>query len=230
MPAAIGDFGRVDLLRRFKDLAGLADASELDDDDDIYPMLSDGQLEVTRLLAAPCHKSMYQAPTAMTSTDGGYTFYFGASPVDATKKLLPMGWVQISPRLNDFIGDGFSGWQEGVDYLGEGDRIRIPGNRTYSGTLYARFVPTPPPITSAVDPILRPPEINELTVIKAVEQFAEDGNVNPDLAARMERKWAKKFPIWCHTLKKQFKGGGAMVDPSRWYLYVNLGSGSGFSA
>lgn len=230
MPAAIGDYGRVDLLRRFKDLAGLADGSEIDDDDDIYPLLSDAQLIVTRELAARCCKSLYGAPSLMSTADSGATYTFGASPIDATKKLLPLGWVQISPRLNDFTGDYFTGWQEGVDYLGESDRIRIPANRRYAGTLYARFVPTPPPITAAVDPILRPPEIGELTVIKAVELFAEQGDVSPKLAERMERKWAKSFPIWCHTLKKQFRGGGAMVDPARWYLNVNLGSGSGFTA
>lgn len=227
---ANGDFGRVDLLRRFKDEAGLAEASELDATSDIYPLLSDGQLETTRELAARCYKSLYGAPSAMTSTDGGYTWYFGASPVDATKKLLPLGWVQISPRLSSFIGDGFNGWVEGVDYLGEGDRIRIPGNRTYSGTLYARFVPTPPPITASVDAILRPPEINILTVYKAVEQWAGQGNVRPELVKRMQDKWARAFPIWCHTLKKQYRGGGAMVDPNRWYLNINVGSGSGFSA
>lgn len=228
-----GDFGRADLLRRFKLEAGLADASDLDDDDDIYPMLSDGQLITTRRLAARAYKAFYQAPQAMTSTDGGSTFYFGASPVDATKKLLPLGWVQISPSLRAFSGDTFAGWVEGRDYLGEGDRIRIPGNRTYSGTLYARFVPTPPPITSAVDPILRPPEVNELTVIAAVEEFAGQGNVNPDLVDRMQRKWADKFPLWCHTFKAMHKSspGSGMIDPSRWYFYTSdLGGGNGFSA
>ena len=49
--ASNGDFGHADLLRRFKNEAGLADASELDDTLDIYPLLSDGQLVTNRELA-----------------------------------------------------------------------------------------------------------------------------------------------------------------------------------
>lgn len=229
----IGDFSSADLLRRFKNEAGLADASELSDADDIYPLLSDGQLIVTRELAARAYKAFYQAPTAMTSTDGGYTWYYGTSPVDATKKLLPLGWVQISPRANAFVGDAFSGWVEGREYLGEGDHIRIAGARTYAGTLYARFVPTPPPITALVAPILRPPEVGELTVIKAVEEFAGQGNTRPDLVERTQAKWKAKFPLWCHTFKAMHRGGGSgMIDPARWYLYTgaDLGGGNGFTA
>lgn len=230
MTAAIGDFGRVDLLRRWKNEAGVADASELSDTDDIYPYLSDGQIETARYLAMRAWEAFAQAPQAMTSTDGGYTFYYGASPIDATKKLVPLGKVQIARSLSDFVGIGFAGWQEGIDYLPEGDRIRIPANRTYSGSLYARFVPTPPPITSAVDAILRPPEINLLTVYKAVELYADQGNTNPALADRMALKFAKAAPSWLHTLKSSHRNGSAMASPNRWYLYVNQGSGSGFSA
>lgn len=230
MTAAIGDFGRVDLLRRFKNEAGLADANELDDDDDIYPLLSDGQVETARELAMRAWEAFAQAPQAMTSTDGGKTWYFGASPIDATKKLVPLGKVQIARRLADFVGTGFAGWMEGIDYLPEGDHIRIPGNRSYSGTLYARFVPTPPPINATTDAILHPPEVNLLTVYKAVELWADQGNVNTALSDRMQQKWAKAFPSWCHTFKSAHRNGSGMVDPGRWYLYVNLGSGSGFTA
>lgn len=227
-----GDFGRVDLLRRFKNEAGLADASEIDDTNDIYPLLSDGQLITNRELALRAAKAFYQAPVAMSSTDGGFTFYFGVSPVDATKKLLPLGWVQISPTLSSFTGDSFAGWQEGRDYVNEGVRIRIPGNRSYAGTLYARFVPTPPPITAAVDPILLPPEVNALTVYKAVELWAGQGDVKPSLVARMEAKWAKEWPSWCSTFKRMHPGNGSSYDPARWYLYTggDMGGKLGFGA
>lgn len=230
MTAAIGDFGRVDLLRRWKNEAGVADASELSDTDDIYPFLSDGQIETARYLSLRAWEAFAQAATAMTSTDGGLTFTYGASPIDATKKLVPLGKVQIARTLSAFTGASFAGLKENVDYLPEGDRIRMPGNRAYSGTLYARFVPTPPPINATTDAILRPPEINLLTVYKAVELYADQGNTNPALADRMALKFAKAAPSWVHTFKASHRNGSGMADPALWYRNVNLGSGSGFSA
>lgn len=229
---ANGDFGRADLLRRFKLEAGLADASELDDNNDLYPLLSDGQLQTTRELAARAPKPFYQAPVQMVTADGGFTFSFGASPVDPTKNVLPMGWVQISPRQNAFSGDSFVGWKEGREFINEGTKIRIAGNRSWSGVLWTRFVATPPPITAAVDPILHPPEVNELTVYRAVELWAGQGNVRPDLIERMQDKWARAFPVWCLTFKKMHPGNGYAYDPARWWLWAggDLGGKLGFGA
>lgn len=227
-----GDYGSADCLRRFKNEAGLADANELDDAADLYPLLADAQEEVIRELAArgDVVKALYQAPTTLTAATDRKTFTFGVDPNNPLENAMPLGWVQISTRLSAFSGDTFIGWREGYDFIAEGNRIRLTSDRSYSGTLYARWVPTPPRLTSAVAPILRPAQARELIVYKAIIAFGRQGAVRPDLVAAAQANWAQKFPIWCLTYRKQYKGGGALNDPSLWYLHGDLGKGQGFTA
>lgn len=211
--------------------AGLAAANELDDTTELYPMLADAQETVIRKIAAHGgYKALYNAPSAMSSADGGYTWTFGAHPTLASSFIMPLGWVQISPRSTAFVGDLFNGWVEGREYLGEGDRIRIAGARNWTGSLYARFVTTPPRLSATQEPILRMIEARELIPIQSVWDWALQGNVNPALASAMEKKWNAKFPIHMLSIKKAFRGGGGLLDPARWYLNSDLGRGSGFSA
>lgn len=227
-----GDYGSADLLRRFKADAGLADATELDDATDLYPLLADAQEETIRELAArgDVVKALYQAPAALTPAADRKTFTFGVDPNNGAENILPMGWVQISTRLSAFSGDSFVGWREGVDFISEGTRIRIPSDHAYSGTLYGRWVPTPPRITAAVASIIRPAQARELIVCKAIIAFGRQGAVAPALVAAAQANWAQKFPIWCLTYKKQFKGGGGLTDPALWYLNPDMGSSQGFTA
>lgn len=213
----MADFDSEDLLDRFKDEAGLPEASEYTDTQ-LYRRLSDGQRAVIREIAARYPKCLYQAPAALTPSGDRTTFTFGADPNDPTRDIMPIGTVQIASSLSAFSGDTFAGWVEGIDFLDEGTRIRIPAGRSWSGTLYGRWVPTPPSISDSVQPILLPAEARVLIVTKAVELFAGEGDQHAELAARMERRWAKDFPVWMLTFRKRFQGGGALVDPARWWL------------
>lgn len=207
-----------DVLRRFKREAGLADSNEEDDSIDLYPILTTAESEVIREIAIRYPACLYnqQGPTALTPSADRKTFSFG---VDGNgNDILPMGWVQISPRLSAFSGDDSYYWREGYDFLDEGTRIRMPSDRSYSGALYGRWIPTPPNITALVNPVLNPADARDLIVIKAVESWAAEGNIRPDLVDRMEKQWAKKFPVWMLTFRRRFRGGGALTDPGRWYL------------
>lgn len=204
---------------RFMKEAGLQDANELDDEADICGALSRAQSTVFQLIAQRYPKALYQAAKAMIRAADGKTFKFGEDGNGNT--IVPLGYVQIATTLRAFTGErAFVGWVEDRDFLDEGDHIRIPGDRTWSGTLYARFVPTPPVIsfTNATEPILIPADARELIVIQAVMDWAGEGNQRPDLVDRMEKKWSNKFPSWMLTFKKRYRSGGALLDPARWYF------------
>lgn len=209
-----------DLLRRFKREAGLPDSNEENDTTDLYPILSTAQSEVIREIGVRYPACLYnqQGPTALTASADRKTFTFGND--GNGNPILPLGWVQISPRLTAFSGDDAYLWREGLDFLDEGTRIRLPSDRAYSGTLYGRWIPTPPNITSLVNPVLQPADARDLILIKGVESWAGEGNVRPDLVAAMERKWTKQFPVWMLTFRRRFRGGGALRDPALWYLYA----------
>jgi hypothetical protein len=206
-------------VNRFKAEAGLQDANELDEEDDICPALSRGQSTVFQLIAQRYPKALYQAPKAMIPSADGTTFRYGDD--QNGNAIVAMGYVQIAPRLSAFSGDrAFVGWREDIDFLDEGDRIRIPSGRSYAGPLYARFVPTPPVISidTQTDPILKPADARELIVIQAVKEWAGEGNQRPDLVQGMKTKWADKFPSWMLTFRTRFRNGGALYDPARWYF------------
>lgn len=219
----MADWDPADLKRRFLDAAGIENASELDDDVDIYPLLADGQEEVFRLIAARFPPGLYSAPEAMVASDDRKTFKY--AQVNG-QDVMMMGWVQISPRLSSFVGDEFfAGWREGIDYMDEGTRIRIPGGRTFSGTLYARGIPRPPRITSSQGPSIRPIEATVLTINRAARKWAVQGNQRPDIAQVMDMEWGAPltnvpgmFAEWMLTFKRRHRGGGRIYDPAQWYL------------
>lgn len=214
------------MVARFLAEAGIATANELDTNADIYPRLSTALRHVIRVSASRFANPFYQAPTTLTPSADRKTFSFGLDR-DGVSNMTPMGWVQIAPFANAFSGDYFAGWIEGRDFISEGDHIRIPSNRSWSGTLYGRWVPTPPAITAAVAPVLLPIDARELAVIQAVLDWAQEGDQAPDVADRMAGKWKAKWPEYMLMWRRQYRGGGAILDPARWYFAApDLGSGS----
>lgn len=174
-----------------------------------YQRLSESQNRVITLIAgvAPYSlypKSGYTSLPTMTTTDN-QVFTFGT---DANgSPIFPMGKTGIYPSL-DCIPD--SPWKENWDYLNEGNQIRIPNNRTHTGTLYWRGIQAPAPISASVDSVLVPEGARELIVIDAVRQFAMEGARNTDLAALMQGEWNTAWPQWCLVWKTQFRSGGAL--------------------
>jgi hypothetical protein len=142
-------------------------------------------------------------PTLSTTDNQVYTFGTDSNGYAIT----PIGKTGIYPTLNsipDFP------WREGQDYLNEGSQIRIPDNRTYSGTLYWRGITQPVDIDATHQPSIIPEGARELIVIDAVRQFSEEGARNPNLAALMLGEWNTAWPTWCLAWKTQFRQGGAL--------------------
>lgn len=216
----MADWDSAYLLRRFKQAVGLQDASDLDDTTDLYPYLARGQERVFTLIGASGGaKALYQPdPTAMTPAGDGKTYTFGVD--GAGNPIVPMGWVQIAPTKAAFQGDSFYGWIEGQHFIDEGYRIRIPGDRSSTKTLYWRGVPTPPAISASQQPILHPAPARELIVIQAKLEFGEDGALRDDLVASAGRDWSRAFAPRMTVYRRRYQGGGALLDPARWYLNV----------
>lgn len=207
-----------DLLRRFKRMAGLPDVNEEDDGEDLYPILAEAEGEVVREIAIRYPHCLYsgQGPTLLTPSADRKTFTFGT---DANgNAILPLGWVQISPRKTAFVGDPAYFWREGVDFLDEGTQIRLPGDRSYAGELWGRWIPTPPGISATVEPVLEPADARQLIVIRAVYNYAMEGYTRPDLITAMRTAWDAKFPVWMLNYRRRFRGGGALRDPALWWL------------
>lgn len=215
------------MVSRFLAEAGLATANELDVTTDIYPRLSTAQRAVLRKSASRYANPFMQTPTTLTASADRKTFTFGTDPADTARNIVPMGWVQIAPYQNAFSGDYFVGWVEGRDFISEGDRIRIPSNRSWGSTLWGRWVTTPANISASVGPSILPIDVAELTVIQAVLDWAQEGDQAPDVAARMDTKFKAKWPEYMLMWRRQYRGGGALLEPSRWYFAApDLGTGS----
>ena len=216
----MADWDSTDLALRFVQAAGLETANDLDATTELYPLLADAQEEVVRIIAGIAPDALMEGPVLMTAASVRKTFKYAT--VNGNN-VHAMGRVQISPRLTSFVSNrDFVGWDEDVHFINEGDRIRIPGDRTYSGDLYARYIPRPVRITSAVGPSLRPVESNVLTVNRAVKRWALQGNQAPKIAAAMDLEWLGAdrrglWPTWALTFKRTHRGGGGL-DPALWWL------------
>ncbi len=196
-------------LALFNDLTGRP-ATDVILDAKKYTWLSRGEERVVSHVARVRPEILYQKvatsslPTMVTTDNNVFTF-----GVDGDNNpIVPYGSVQIYPSLTS-IPD--RPWIPDIDYLLEGDQIRLPRNRKSAITLYWRGIVMPPPITADEAPHLIPSGANELTAIQAAMSFAAGGNIrNAALVKEMRIQWAERFPIHCSVWKRQFSRGGAL--------------------
>lgn len=214
-----------DLVLQFQNEAGIptSSGSELTPAGDILPRLSRAQNKVIGMIAARFPEALYQAPTAMVTSDGGKTFTYGATDPNGNP-IVPLGFTQIAPNLSAFTGERyFVGWVEGREFLDEGAHIRIPSGRAYTGTLYARFVPTAPYLASGtpgpiVNSILLPVDARILIVRQAVKDWAFEGAVNIPLGQLKDGQLKEDFRTFMTIYRTRFKDGGGLIDPARWWF------------
>ena len=198
-----------DLLALFNDYAGRPASGDAVSDANKYKRLARAQDVVIEDLAARVPNPQYShaaygsTPT-MTAVTGNQVFTFGT---DANSDpSFPIGKVAIYDSLSA-IPD--APLVEGVDYLWEGNQIRIPNNGTYGGTLYWRGVAPAEALSSSVQPTLTPPPARILIVYEAVRAYAAEGNKNPELSAQMAQEYGAALARWCLTLKTANVNRGA---------------------
>lgn len=157
-------------------------------------------------------KVTYGAMPTMTTSDN-QVFTFGTDTNNYP--IFPIGKTGIYRNLADIPDYPMV---EGCDFLDEGNQIRIPNNRTYTGTLYWRGIQQPADIDATHQPSLIPEASRELFVIDAVRQFANEYSRNPALAQAMESEFAQAWPRWLLAWKTQFKSGGALRSTGGMHL------------
>lgn len=176
-----------------------------------YQRLSESQNRIVAMIAGIAPTSLFPKTTygAMPtlSTSDSQVFTFGTD--SNGYPIYPMGKAGIYRQLQDIPDYPMV---EDYDYISEGNQIRIPNNRTYSGTLYWRGIQQPPDIDATHQPSLIPEASRELIVIDAVRQFALEYARNPALAQAMEGEFAKSWPFWLLAWKTAFKSGGALIS------------------
>lgn len=206
MPAT--GWAATDLLVLFNRYAGRPTTDSITDATK-YDRLARAQTDIVFDIAARHPQCLY--PTAAygsyptcTTTDQ-QIFTFGTDGQGYA--VAPIGKTRIYPSLAAIPDDP---WQPGVDYLDEGTQIRIPNNRTYSGTLYWRGITLPVAIDATHDPVLFPEPTRMLIAYKAVGEFAQEGVRNAPLADRMDALYGREFARAMTTWKTNFRGGGAL--------------------
>lgn len=162
---------KVDLLARCKFYAQRPATDESMADADWYSLLTEAQAEVYTMLAAHGMQALYGAPTQLTTTDSK-TFTFGTV---ASANIVPIGQVEIRRTRTGPLMVPCSEWETGGDFVMEGDKIRIPGNRTLSPAPYARFITPPEAIDASNDAALIPRHARILLVYRACEKWARRG-------------------------------------------------------
>lgn len=164
-------FTTADLLRRCKVILNRPATDEaftVSSTDDVwYDFLTMAQQEVHGQLAAIAPYAMYGALTQLTTADSGATFTFGTD-VDSDN-VFPYGHFEVYPDANSYPDCPLL---EGVDFLFEGSKIRIPNGRTLTPTPYARWVTPPNVIASGTEPTLQPKYARTLIAEKAASLAA----------------------------------------------------------
>lgn len=200
-------FDSADCLARLRVQIRQPDTTGLCTDAQCYLWLGQGQMDVFTRLAVYAPDSNRIAPTQMTTSDSGYTYTFGTDsslPTNYTD-LYPVGKVAIY-RVKADIPD----WPmvEGVDYLMEGNRIRMPDNQPFSGTApYYQSLTLPASLDGTTAPTLKPVQARELIVDAAAVLYAKaTGEDVEKHEATYEKDWAK----WIPALQAQYARPGSL--------------------
>lgn len=206
-------FASSELLTLFNDYAGRPATGDAVSDANKYKRLARAQDVVIEDLSARVPEPQYShaaygsTPT-MTAVTGNQVFTFGT---DANSDpSFPIGKVNIYGSLGAIPDLPLV---EGVDYLWEGNQIRIPNNGTYAGTLYWRGIAPVEALSGTVQPTLTPPPARILIVYEAVRAYAAEGNKNPELSQQMAKEYHLGLVRWCLTLKTAQINRGARTGP-----------------
>jgi hypothetical protein len=197
-----------DLLSRCRTEAQEPESGTTTTDAAWYTLLSDAQDTVYRLFAQHVPHVLVSAPTALTSSDGGYTY---ATPSNA----FVYGFAEIRHGRAGPLLEAGADYSSTADFVWEGDSIRMPHGRTrtFGDGLYLRYIAPPAAVSASVEPTLTPDYARVLMVYEAVKQWAGQG------ALRDPSIWDAKYQRAAYgdgvdvgiigTLKMQLANQGA---------------------
>lgn len=198
-----------DLLARCKRFARRPATDESYPDTDWYASLTEAQAEAITDLAARAPDALYPPPVLLTSADGGKTYTFGT---DAAGDLeFPLGHAEIYASLRHIPDQPL---EPGADFVVEGQRIRIPNDKTkaFSDGPYARFVVLPRVIDGSNPPTLQPKTARIMIVFKAVEKWASRPGSGAD-PSYWGRQYDSAFGKSLLALRTQYNMAAAQAQP-----------------
>jgi hypothetical protein len=203
------------LLTLFNTYAGRPESGDAISDATKYDYLTRAQDVVIADFASRIPEPLYShvaygsTPTLTALDSTNQVFFFSSSNVNGDYEF-PIGKANIYDSLSAIPDNPLV---EGQDYLWEGAYIRIPSNRSHSGTLYWRGVAAAAVLSSSGSTLtLSPPPARVLVVYEAVRQFATTEVRNPELAQSMASEYGLSFARWCLTYKTAVvtKGAGGV--------------------
>lgn len=189
-----------DLLAAFSAASGIPSGSTTVTDATKYTYLAQAQDQVIVQIANTVGNTLWGNPTLMTSADGGYTYTFGTDGNGYSLFLLD---GHIYPNLNSVPS---APWVPGQDYIDEGILIRSLNNTPFAVAPYFQGITTPAAMSASVQPVLYPPYARILIPIRAVQNFAEYGKRDFDLASRMQARWNTEWGQIVTQMRKHLRG------------------------
>jgi hypothetical protein len=180
----VADFDSADLLARCRDEAQEPTVGTTTTAAQWYALLTASQHRVYRLFAMHVPHVLMSAPTAMTSSDSGYTYTVPSS-------VYPYGLAEIRHGRSGPLLTPGAEFSNTADFVWEGNKIRIPHgvSRTFGNGLYIRYIAPPSSVSASVEPTLTPDWARVLLVFDAVREWAGQGNL------RDPAIWSDKFAL-----------------------------------
>lgn len=209
-----------DLLSRVRRYINRPTDDELVTDAFVYALLTEAQTEVLAEIATLAPLAQMGAPVLLTTTDSGVTYTFGT---DANgHAVFPLACeVYGTVEGRELRACSWLSWG---DFVIEGDKIRMPGNRalTFDDGPYARFVRADASISASIEPILKPAPARILLVYKALIAFAAVGGLRDP--SPWEEKYVAAWKTWLTAMRTQFADATGvanedLVAPHWWVSY-----------
>jgi hypothetical protein len=203
-------YSSADLLAMCKERAGRPTVDAQMGDDAWYRLLTEAQDVLLPEIATRAPSALNQQYAQLETSDGGRTFTFGVDVYG--EPVTPLGHVEVWAREGGrrlFAAT----YEQNGDFVIEGTRVRMPGDRTgrFSDGPYARWTGVPPAITATVQPIIQPRPMRVLLVYYAVMLWAERGGRRDPApwAQAFAREWRGDPRLgtlgWCAHLQLRFQ-------------------------
>jgi hypothetical protein len=192
--------------------------------DATWDLLSEAQDYWVRIIASTYPEALYGDPVLLTTADAGKTYSFGNDTED--QPIFPIGHVEVRESRTGRLLIPSTDWGSG-DFVMEGNKIRIPGNRTklFSAGPYARFVSPPTKISAAVQPVIKPGSARILIVLRAAITWANQGGL------RDPSPWAQEEAVHWGTIANAYRtqfhlAGAQAVDDGDddWWHNIDTGA------
>jgi hypothetical protein len=140
---------------------------------------------------------------------------------------------EIYARKDGWLWRAGAYWDDGADYVFEGNQIRFPRgkSKTVTNGPYARYTQEPPDMSASVEPKLQPPFARALIVARAAAIWATEGGfLDPQPYYDYENRIAFGEPGGTGGVLAQMKAGevfgGQVAYPatdSAWWRSIDTG-------